>query len=89
VRELAPEARIGVIFGNGVREDPIAAAIGLGARSIHVQKELASRDFLHRAWDEGFDIYIWTLNDLIEIEKFASLGVQGIISDFPERLRKL
>jgi glycerophosphoryl diester phosphodiesterase len=89
VRELAPEARIGVIFGNGVREDPIAAAIGLGARSIHVQKELASRDFLHRAWDEGFDVYIWTLNDLIEIEKFASLGVQGIISDFPERLRRL
>jgi glycerophosphoryl diester phosphodiesterase len=89
VRELAPEARIGVIFGNGVREDPIAAAIGLGARSIHVQKELASREFLHRAWDEGFDIYVWTLNDFIEIETFASLGVQGIFSDFPERLRKL
>jgi glycerophosphoryl diester phosphodiesterase len=87
VRELAPEARIGVIFGKGVHEDPIAAAIGLGARSIHVQKELASRDFFHRAWDEGLDIYVWTLNDLVEIEKFASLGVQGIFSDFPERLK--
>ena len=89
VRELAPAAPIGVIFGNGAREDPIAAAIGLGARSIHVQKELASRHFLQRAWDEGFDVYVWTLNDPAEIEKFASLGVQGIVSDFPERFRKL
>jgi glycerophosphoryl diester phosphodiesterase len=89
VRELAPDARIGVIFGAGVHEDPIAAAIGLGALSIHVQKELASRDFLQRAWDEGFDVFVWTLNDLAEIEKFASLGVQGIVSDFPERFTKL
>lgn len=89
VRELAPDARIGVIFGKGVREDPIAAAIGLEARSIHVQKEMASHDFLQRAWDEGFDVYVWTLNNLVEIRKFASLGVQGIVSDFPERFAKL
>jgi glycerophosphoryl diester phosphodiesterase len=85
VRELAPEAPIGVICGKATREDPIAAATALGARSIHVQKELASRDFLNRAWDEGLDVYVWTLNDRSEIEKFASLGVQGIFSDFPER----
>ncbi|MGH7929826.1 MAG: glycerophosphodiester phosphodiesterase [Candidatus Binatia bacterium] len=89
VRELAPEARIGVICGKGTQEDPIAAAVALRARSIHVQKELASRDFLNRAWDEGFDVYVWTLNDMLEIEKFASLGVQGIISDYPERFARL
>jgi glycerophosphoryl diester phosphodiesterase len=89
VRELAPAARIGMICGKGMKEDPIAAGIALGARSIHVQKELASRDFLNRAWDEGFDVFVWTVNDLVEIEKFASFGVQGIISDYPERLTKL
>jgi glycerophosphoryl diester phosphodiesterase len=89
VRELAPAARIGVIFGKGAREDAIAAAVELRARSIHVQKDLASREFLQQAWDEGFDVYVWTLNDLAEIEKFASLGVQGIVSDYPERLAGL
>jgi glycerophosphoryl diester phosphodiesterase len=89
VRELAPEARIGVIFGKGVQADPIVTAIELDARSIHVQKELASRDFLRRAWDEGLDIYVWTLNQFAEMEVFASLGVQGIISDYPERLAKI
>jgi glycerophosphoryl diester phosphodiesterase len=86
VRELAPEARIGLIYGAPVREDPIAAGIELRARSIHVQKELASRDFLSRAWAEGFDVYVWTLNSPADIEKFTALGVQGIFSDYPERL---
>lgn len=86
VRELAPEAPIGVICAKGMQEDPIAGAIALSARSIHAQKELASRDFLKRAWNEGFDVYVWTVNDLLEIEKFRSLGVQGIMSDYPERL---
>jgi glycerophosphoryl diester phosphodiesterase len=89
VRELAPDAPIGLICAKGMREDPIAAAITLGARSVHAQKDLASRDFLNRAWDEGLDVLVWTVNDLPEIEKFASLGVQGIISDFPERLTQL
>lgn len=88
VRELAPDARIGVICGRATQEDPIAAAIQLAARSIHVQKELASRAFLNRAWDEGFDVYVWTVNDPLEIERFASLGVQGIISDYPERIAR-
>jgi glycerophosphoryl diester phosphodiesterase len=86
VRELAPEARIGMIYGAPGREDPIDAGIELGARSIHVQKELASRDFLSRAWGEGFDVYVWTLNSPADIEKFAALGVQGIFSDYPERI---
>jgi glycerophosphoryl diester phosphodiesterase len=89
VRELAPEAPLGVICANGTQEDPIAAAVAMGARSIHAQKALASRDFLNRAWDEGLDVYVWTVNDLLEIEKFASLGVQGIISDYPERFTRL
>ncbi len=86
IRELAPEARIGLIYGRGGGIDPVAAADGLGALSIHVQKEVASRELLHRAWDRGLDVVVWTVNDAREIEKFASLGVQGIISDFPLRL---
>jgi len=89
LRELAPEATLGVIYGAGVEEDPFAAAEQLGARSLHVQKELASRDLLRRAWDQGLDIYVWTVNDLREMEAFAGLGVQGLISDYPEKFDKL
>ena len=89
VRELAPEARLGVIFGSGVAQDPFVAARRLTAASILVQKDLATRDFLQNAWDDGLDVYVWTVNELRDMEKFASVGVQGIISDFPERFWKL
>lgn len=89
LRDLAPEATLGVIYGAGVDEDPFAAAEQLGARSMHVQKELASRDLLCRAWDQGLDVYVWTVNDVRDMEAFAGLGVQGLISDYPEKFGKL
>lgn len=87
VREFAPEARIGVIYAKGIKEDPFVAAERLGATSIHVQKEIATRPFLERAWDAGLDVHVWTVNHAQEIAKFAALGVQGIVSDYPEKLR--
>jgi glycerophosphoryl diester phosphodiesterase len=89
VRELAPEAPLGIIFGSSEGVDPIAAAKQVGAASIHARKELASREFLERAWDEGLDVYVWTVNETREMEAFAALGVQGLISDYPERFLKL
>jgi glycerophosphoryl diester phosphodiesterase len=65
------------------------AAKRIGASSIHVQKELASREFLRQSWDEGLDVYVWTVNEVRDMEVFAGLGVQGLISDFPERFAKL
>ena len=89
IRELAPEARIGLIYGVRVKEDPFVVARQLGARSIHVQREMATRAFLDRAWEAGLEVHVWTINDLREMEKFASLGVQGIVSDYPEKFGRL
>ena len=89
VRELAPEARIGLIYSTEVQEDPFPLAEQLGAASIHVQKELATWDFLSKAWAQGLDVYVWTVNEVRDVERFFSVGVQGIMSDFPEKFWKL
>lgn len=89
VRELAPEAPLGIIFGSSEGVDPFVVAKQVGAASVHVRKELASREFLERAWDEGLDVYVWTVNETREMEAFAALGVQGLISDYPERFLNL
>ena len=89
VREFAPEARIGVIYGTGIKEDPFVAAERLGASSIHVQKEVATGPLLDKAWEAGLDVHVWTVNNVNDMEKFASLGVQGIVSDYPEKFYSL
>ncbi|SRR5581483_933569 len=89
VRELAPEATLGLIVGAAGAGDALARARSLGAGSVHVEKDLARRDFLDSAWEEGFDVFVWTVNELREMEALAGLGVQGLISDFPDKLARL
>jgi glycerophosphoryl diester phosphodiesterase len=89
VRELAPEARIGVIYGTGTKADPFVAAERLEATSMHVQQQLATRPFLDKVWEAGLDVHVWTVNEVRQMEKFASLGVQGIVSDYPEKFWQL
>jgi glycerophosphoryl diester phosphodiesterase len=89
VRELAPEARLGVIYCTGIEENPFRVAAEIEAVSLHVQKELATREFLQSGWELGLDAFVWTVNELQEMEAFASLGVQGLMSDFPERFWRL
>ena len=89
VRELAPESRVGILVGSATKEDPFEVAQRLEATSILVQKQLATREFLDKAWEDGLDVHVWTVNTVREMEKFVSLGVQGIVSDFPEKFWKL
>jgi glycerophosphoryl diester phosphodiesterase len=89
VRELAPEAQLGVILDAKTQADPFALTEELAAASVHIHKDLASREFLEKAWEEGLDVHVWTVNEVRDMEKFVSWGVQGIVSDFPEKFWKL
>jgi glycerophosphoryl diester phosphodiesterase len=89
IRELAPDIAIGLIFGSVMKQDPLEAAKQLAATSLHVQKSVATREFLSTAWEEGLDVHVWTVNETRDIETFVSMGVQGVISDVPDRLTKL
>ncbi len=89
VRELGPDARIGVLYGAGMKDDPFQVAREVHAYSLHIQKELATPHFLERAGQLGLNTFVWTVNEVAEMEEFLSLGVQGIISDFPEKFWKV
>ena len=44
----------------------------------------ASRGFVRRAQQKGFDVYVWTVNDPYQMSAMMSRGVDGIITDEPE-----
>jgi len=89
VRELAPEARLGVILDAKTQADPFVVTEELAAASVHIEKDLASREFFEKAREQGLDVHVWTVNEVRDMEKFVSWGVQGIVSDFPEKFWKL
>jgi glycerophosphoryl diester phosphodiesterase len=47
---------------------------------------LVTREFVERAHDRGLLVHVWTINDPAEMRHLLSLGVDGLMSDFPARL---
>ena len=79
---------MGVIYGADSEENPFVVAEEIEAASLHVQKELASREFLAKLGSWGWMLSFGRLTNY-RYGSFASLGVQGIMTDFPERFWKL
>lgn len=82
-------ANYGKVFGAAGYEHYIKVAVMMGARAIHphasVIKE-GGKEFIDMARNNGLLVNVWTVNKPSEIEDFRKLGVNGIISDFPELL---
>jgi glycerophosphoryl diester phosphodiesterase len=87
VRNAAPEAPIGVLWQNTDIEALWAAAEELQAVSVHPHWMLATDDLVAAAHARGLRVLVWTVNEPEDIARLAAAGVDGIISDFPERLR--
>lgn len=45
--------------------------------------------WIQSAHDAGLDIIPWTVNDTSEMERLIELGIDGMITDYPDRLIKL
>ena len=70
----------------GVPIRPTAFAVD--AKVSHVGLALGSitQTFVNALRSEGFRVFVYTVNDPFDIQWVKSLGVDGIISDFPERI---
>ncbi|MFT4571139.1 MAG: glycerophosphoryl diester phosphodiesterase [Hyphomicrobiaceae bacterium] len=86
LRQCAPSARIGVLLTYGREEKSLAVAERLGAVNIHPPTISVSREFVELAHRAGCDVWVWTANERKEIRRLIAAGVDGIISDYPERV---
>ncbi len=66
---------------------PIAYAKKIGADALHPMKVYVNKFYVKAAHKEGIKINVWTVNKESDIEKMIRLGVDGIITDCPDRVR--
>ena len=66
---------------------PPAAAFAVPVRWHGTQ--IVSRPFIEAAHRFDREVFVWTVNDEREMERLLDLGVDGLISDFPDRLAKV
>lgn len=56
---------------------------------LGVTPSTATRKFIRRAHRQGMEVYVWTVNDPIEMSRLMSRGVDGLITDEPELARRV
>ncbi len=50
---------------------------------------IATRRFLDAAHARNMRVHVWTINDVEAMQRLIDLGVDGIMTDYPERLVKI
>lgn len=59
----------------------------LGGVGIH--HRLVSKTFVNRLKRKGAKVFVWTVDDRDDMEKFVSWSVNGIITNYPHRLQDI
>ena len=85
VHLLNPKIRIGILTEESV-EEALAFAKKIKAFSIHPDYRLLTKENVALMQKNGFEVYPWTVNSKEDIQKIKSFNVNGIISDFPDRI---
>lgn len=88
MRELAPWARTAALYGGRVwtRATMLDAARDLGVNAIHPHPRILSEEIVRGAHDAGLQVNVWTANRVATIHQLMAWGVDGIFSDYPERV---
>ena len=65
----------------------ISVAKKLNAVAINPNYKLLNKNTVNEIKKEGLKIFPYTVNSLSDIDKMKTLGVDGIITDYPERIK--
>lgn len=76
---------LGVLTENKL-EEAFVFAKKIKAYSIHPHYKILTKEKVTLCQQNGFLLFPWTVNEHDEIEKMKTFTVNGIISDFPDRL---
>lgn len=84
VYKTNPNIPLGVIVDSNL-EKAVAFAKTINAVSIHPDYTMLTEEIV-ATLKEDFKVFTYTVNNLKPIKRIKSYGVDGIISDFPDRL---
>ncbi|MDR7208320.1 glycerophosphodiester phosphodiesterase family protein [Flavobacterium piscis] len=85
VKNLNPNIPIGVLTEENL-DTALAFAESIKAKAIHPDFQLLNNENVCQIQEKGFLVFPWTVNTEEDIQKVKSYKVNGIITDFPDRL---
>ena len=59
-----------------------------GAHAVAVQSEMVTTDFVRKARKKRLAVHVWTVNDEDAMQRIVNFGVDGIVTDEPQLLKR-
>lgn len=88
-RSVSPNLRRAYVFGAAPDiASLLAQARSLDLWALHPERHYVTPARVAAAHGASFRVNTWTVNDPAEIARLAEWGVDGIMSDYPERVPK-
>ena len=85
LRKIEPTLMTGLLYA-GELENPFEKAVEIGVRQIAVRGDLVSPNFLDQARKRDLQVVCWTVTSPAHMRLLVAAGVDGIMSDYPDRL---
>jgi glycerophosphoryl diester phosphodiesterase len=87
LRRLQPKAQtLALLVGQPIT--PAGFALEAKATHVGIAFDTLGKAYVDALHSAGLQVFAFTVNDPADIQRVAALGVDGIISDFPDRIQK-
>lgn len=89
VKEIRPDAKCGFLYSNGMI-DVVSYATEHQVEALHPSiNNMKYPGFVESCKEKEIKIHTWTVNSVSEMEQMRQYGVDAIITNFPDRARKV
>jgi glycerophosphoryl diester phosphodiesterase len=85
LRKIEATLMTGLLY-DGQLENPIDKAVEIGARQLVVRGDLVTPAMIAAAQKKDLQVVCWTVNQPAHMRMLMAAGVDGIMSDYPDRL---
>ncbi len=85
IKELDPSLKTGVLIYH-LPVDLAQIAVDFNAYSLNVAFDFLTKELVDDAHSKGLNVFVYTVNEPEDIELCKTLGVDGIFSNYPDRI---
>jgi glycerophosphoryl diester phosphodiesterase len=89
MRQLDSGLPIGLLIDREPWKKAFQQAARLGAVSLNAPSKRATEDLMAQAHQKGLKVYLYTVNDPVEMIRLVGMGVDGLFTNYPDRLSEL
>jgi len=89
LRAAEPRARLALLVSPRDPERVVERAQALGAEAVNPWYGLASPDLIRATHEAGLAVYPFTVDGPPEMRRLLDAGVDGLFTNYPDRLRNL